>query len=50
MSLRTMRKKFRTSVTSWVHKDYDLLIENAKDLKKELESFIDYLERTRKFG
>lgn len=49
-SFRTMREKFRTCVTCWVENDYDSLIERAKDLKKHLESFIDYLERKRKFG
>ena len=48
-SLRCMREKFRTCATCWVHGEFDLMIENAKDLKKELNSFIDYLERKRKF-
>jgi len=50
VSLEGMKKTFRGCVTAWTHDDYDSLIENAKGLKKELESFIDYLERTRKFG
>ena len=49
MSFRTMREKFRTCVTCWTKNEYDLLIDNAKDLRKNLDSFIDYLERKRKF-
>jgi len=49
-SFRCMREKFRTCVTCWVNKDLDLLIEHAKDLEKNLKSFIDYLDRERKFG
>jgi len=50
ISFRTMREKFRICVTCWVKNDYDLLIENAKDLGKGLTSFINYLEQKRKVG
>ncbi len=50
VSLEGMKKNFRACVTAWTHDDYDLLIENAKRLKKGMDSFIDYLERVRKFG
>jgi hypothetical protein len=46
---RAMREKFRVCVTCWTKNEYDLLIENAKDLRKNLDSFIDYLGRRKKF-
>jgi hypothetical protein len=48
ISFRAMREKFRVCVTCWTQNEYDLLIQNAKELQKELASFIDYLERKRK--
>jgi hypothetical protein len=50
MSFRCMREKFRTCVTCWMNNEYDLLIDNAKNLRKNLDSFIGYLENKRKFG
>jgi len=50
MSFRTMREKFRVCVTCWTEDEYDLLIDHAKDLRKNLDSFIGYLERKRKSG
>ena len=46
---RAMREKFRIVVTCWTHGEDDLMITHAKDLKKQLISFIDYLERRQKF-
>lgn len=50
LSFRSLREKFTICVTCWVNDEYDLLIDNAKNLKKDLDSFIGYLERKRKFG
>ncbi len=50
VSLNGMKDKFRACVTAWTHNDYDALIDQAKEMKSKLDSFIDYLERARKFG
>ena len=42
-SLRVMREKFRTMATSCIHGEDTLVINEAIDIKKDLEVFVKYM-------
>lgn len=49
-SITVMEENIRILRECEAKREYSLLIEQAKALHKHVESFIDYLEKVRKFG